>query len=1427
MATLIENDTRDFKDEFFRMIKKIIALLCLGFLLAISRAAQTTPANSLPPAGASAIRETNATLMARARLYDAQPHQRHGINHRHGGSGKPIRDDMVEFPLYLTNSAPALGVVYGPFTNLPGPLGSNSTALTFTAATLSDCNSYPPDTMGAVGPAQFIVAVNGRLRSFNKTTGQPDGVLDTSMDSFFNSVMTPPANNNFTSDPRIRYDRLTGRWFILIIDVPGRAGILPNRVLIAVSDSSVITGGTVWSFFQFQHDLVTTAGDTGKFADYPTLGIDVNALYIGVNVFNTDGSFFNTTAFVVQKSSITNSGPIVVTAFRNLIGGVTGPYTPQGVDNYDPAATTGYIIGVDASSSTRLRLRRVTNPGSGTPTISGNVSITVSSFASPLTVSHLSGTTALDGLDERLLAAHYRNGNIWTAHNVGVNSSGTSSSVTRNGVRWYQLQNVSGSPSVLQSGTVFDSSSTNRFYWMGSIMVSGQNHAALGFSTASASEFVNAAASYRLASDSSGTMRAPVLYTAANTAYNAPYNRWGDYSYTSLDPADDMTMWTVQQFCNSTDSYGVQVARLLAPPPALPTNCSPNTVTQGVAGVNITLTGSPANGAGFFDPGAGFSNRLAAAVNGGGITLNSVTYNNATSLTLNLTIATNATTTARTITVTNPDGQFMASSSAILNVVIPGQPPVITNAPLAQTIQCGSNATFTVAASGNAPLKFQWSLDGSPVTAATNATLTLTNVHLPNHTVAVTVTNSFGSATTNVTLTVQDTLAPVVTLNGAALLTNELGATFTDLGATATDLCAGALTVTTNGTVNINSVGTNTLTYKATDGNGNTNTATRTVIVRDTTPPLIVSSFTNLIVAANSNCVALLTNLTGTNFIVATDLSGALTITQLPTNNFILSLGTNVVVLTVADASANKSFSTNRVIVRDQTPPVIALNGGALLTNELGSVFTDPGVTASDTCAGLVSLVTNGAVNIVASGTNLLTYTATDAAGNTNSVTRTVVVRDTTPPVIAWSFTNLVLSLDTNCLALMPDVTGTNFILASDLSGAVTISQTPTKGFNLPLGTNVVLLTVADASGNTAFSTNQIIVRDVAPPLIVSQPQSQTNFVSTSAAFSVAATACTPVSFQWFFNGAVLTNETTASLTLSNLVTGNAGNYSVVVTSSGGATTSAVAVLVVNLFASSLALTSSANPDGFKDNLIFTATITPTNSTGTIQFLTNGAVFVLQPLVAGTATSTNISTLPRGTNFIAAIYSGDGKYLPATNSLAQVVTNHPPLVSPAFYTLIAGLDLNLAVAGLATNWSDADGDALFIAAITASTNGVIVTNATPTLFYSNQNYVDDQFVLTVRDGFGGTNFQTVSIAVVPQTNATPNISSIASQPPGVTLKLNGGYGSTYVLESANDLISAAWSPVATNTLGLTGVWQFTDFGVTNNPVRFYRLKLAP
>jgi hypothetical protein len=132
-----------------------------------------------------------------------------------------------------------------------------------------------------------------------------------------------------------------------------------------------------------------------------------------------------------------------------------------------------------------------------------------------------------------------------------------------------------------------------------------------------------------------------------------------------------------------------------------------------------------------------------------------------------------------------------------------------------------------------------------------------------------------------------------------------------------------------------------------------------------------------------------------------------------------------------------------------------------------------------------------------------------------------------------------------------------------------------------------------------------------------------------------------------------------------------------------------------------------------------------------------------------------------------------------------------------------------------------------IADITASTNGVIVTNALPSLFYSNSNYVNDQFVCAISDGSGGTNFQVVNITVVPQTNSTPLIATVRGKTGNPSLQLNGGYGFTYVLEATTNLFSGRWQPVSTNTLGLSGIWRFSDNQVTDYSQRFYRLILVP
>ena len=78
----------------------------------------------------------------------------------------------------------------------------------------------------------------------------------------------------------------------------------------------------------------------------------------------------------------------------------------------------------------------------------------------------------------------------------------------------------------------------------------------------------------------------------------------------------------------------------------------------------------------------------------------------------------------------------------------------------------------------------------------------------------------------------------------------------------------------------------------------------------------------------------------------------------------------------------------------DTTAPVITLNGSDTIIVHKGSVFTDPGATASDNEDGNItsSIVVTGVVDTGTLGTYTITYTVTDAAGNTTSITRTVIV---------------------------------------------------------------------------------------------------------------------------------------------------------------------------------------------------------------------------------------------------------------------------------------------------------------------------------------------------------------------------------------------------------------------------------------------------
>ena len=576
---------------------------------------------------------------------------------------------------------------YDSSANLSAPIGSGPDL----AQTLADeilgplitdtLGFVPPDTMGAVGPTQFLFAVNTHLRAFNKNTPHTQ-IFDIDETAFWGSTADPSG----VSDTHVRYDRGTQRWFITEIDVPTGN----NHILLAVSSGPDLSTAT-WTQFAIPATGAGSPQDAGCFADYDTPGIDNNAIYIGANMFSglapcATGNYLHSNLYVIQKSSALTS-TLKYTSFFNVVGGTVGIATIQGVDSVDPL-TTGYAIAVKETESPpqHLNVWQINNPGTANPILSPPTAVPIfaENGAEGGVLTHnnvvsVDPTRPMDDLDDRLFAATIRGGHLWTAQNVIVNSIGDSNGTGRNrdAVRWYDLDVTA--MMLNQLGTVFDGSSAGFLeYWMGTVMVSGQGHVAMGLNRANASTDVQAGVVGRLAGDTPGTMQGfsgfqnstADAYDDASFVPN-PANRWGDYTFTSLDPCDDMTMWTVQEYvagpANGGVDWGVAAEKLLAPGPAAPTSANPNVLPLGQASVNVVLVGTTAAGSGFYDTPTTITDpcrlRIGASVSGG-VVVNSVTYTNPLQLTLNLSTV-GAIAGPQSVTITNPDGQSALGNALI------------------------------------------------------------------------------------------------------------------------------------------------------------------------------------------------------------------------------------------------------------------------------------------------------------------------------------------------------------------------------------------------------------------------------------------------------------------------------------------------------------------------------------------------------------------------------------------------------------------------------------------------------------------------------------------------------------------------------------------------------------------------------------------
>lgn len=226
-------------------------------------------------------------------------------------------------------------------------------------------------------------------------------------------------------------------------------------------------------------------------------------------------------------------------------------------------------------------------------------------------------------------------------------------------------------------------------------------------------------------------------------------------------------------------------------------------------------------------------------------------------------------------------------------------------------------------------------------------------------------------------------------------------------GASAVDNVDGVISEITNDAPDQFGVGSTTVTFSAVDSLGNVGTATAVVVVADLAPPSLSVPDGIIVPAANS---------AGTPATVTSiqELLGAATATDnvdetvTITNDApdIFPLGTTTVTFTAVDAAGNSVTGSTGVTVSDLNGPSVTapLNVTIAAVDADGTPASNANITAflqsasaSDNVDAVVA-VTSDAPAIFPLGSTVVTFSASDLAGNSGSATAIITVTDQTGP---------------------------------------------------------------------------------------------------------------------------------------------------------------------------------------------------------------------------------------------------------------------------------------------------------------------------------------------------------------------------------------------------------------------------------------------
>jgi hypothetical protein len=411
---------------------------------------------------------------------------------------------------------------------------------------------WPPDTHGAVGPNHYIQAVNTSMAVYDKATGARLSAF--TFNNFMGGAAGSACDAYNQGDPIVLYDHYSGRF--IVTDFAWKSTRGPFYECIAVSKTAdPVSGG--WWFYQVEVS-------SNALGDYPKLGVWPDGIYMGASMFRNARTYSGAKVWAFNRADLISGAPLRSVAFTlgsSYFSVFPSTTAPMGGD---PTTGTPNYFFSDYGVSNAVRMWKFTTNWT-TPsasTFTGPTTISTAAYSKPTgRVPQKNSSETLDILGDRLMSNfEYRNLNgnqsLWLTRSV-INGSST-------GIRWMEIRNMSGTPSVYQQGTFAPDAN---YRWMPSIGVDKQGNMAVGYSVSSSTMFPAIRYGGRLVTDALGTLgQGEASLIEGTGSQSGGYNRWGDYASMTIDPNDGCTFWfTTEYYITTSNAWQTRIGSFKFP----------------------------------------------------------------------------------------------------------------------------------------------------------------------------------------------------------------------------------------------------------------------------------------------------------------------------------------------------------------------------------------------------------------------------------------------------------------------------------------------------------------------------------------------------------------------------------------------------------------------------------------------------------------------------------------------------------------------------------------------------------------------------------------------------------------------------------------------------------------------------------------------